>query len=550
MPLINQDFAERCQIFVELSKTHNLNKIKHNATLKDVWPDYPNEKMLDWTIGCFLKNVRSGFYPQYHDLLTDLGLTFYKERIIGRTVYICQAIDDLVKNGINLNDIPKDAMMSDYLPQYVNDDFCIGTTLSNARYGRLCKTVESKLKSYNFNFNTALLNRREEIFTALRAVSKITDLNKIKVGDKIKDYIPDYPGEMADWNIGIFIQNLRASESEHYKEFMTSLGYSFEKLVDRKSTSLIYKAFDDLVKLGIDLNEIPTKAKASDYIPSYAIEDVDVGRILKDARFKKTGKTINTKLLELGFDFKERTMPKTQEMTHILYLISKNVDINKIKLNDRVDDVLPSYNGRMKTWRVGLFLSNARAGKCPEWEQILKDFGFNLTKKNQVCSKEYLAKALEDLSNANIDINTIPERAKMSHYIPEYSKSDFNIGNFLCRARIQQISADLYTVLEKYNFDFNKKIIQISSEDKLKIVQILIDNGVDINTIKHNQTLSNFISLDKNQTDYNVGKWLTRARWGGGNKDFILGLSQMGYRFSKKSAYLQQFMEKNNLENL
>ena len=525
-------YEEITSALKEVSKVMDINKVRTLAVLNEILPNY-DAKMADWRIGEFLRNARNGGYLSYRNFLTEIGYKFHTESIIARINRICEAIDTLVANNIDLNTIPSDAMMSDYVPTYKDNDLPIGSTLTNAKYGRVGRVVEAKLKEHNFSFVTKLRVKENDIDNLLKDVAKVTDLNTIPNKATVRDYLPDYASNLIDFKIGILIQNARAGGYKPHHELLKHLGFNFNNIRTRHSFDFICNAIDELIKKGININEIPTNALMSQYIPKYIEDDLKIGQIFHYARIGKCGQVIKRKLEEHGFKFTINNSKK-EELRWIIQEIGRVYDINKV--NDRmvVEDILPEYSGRYKEFQIGKFLTQNRHNPNKDYVEVLNRVGFDWDIRRRMHSTEYICEAIRNLVNKGIDLNEIPLRARMCDYIPTYIKSDdFGIGSLLNRARMGLISEDIREELKKYNFKFNLKTKYATVEYKIKVLKRIIDTGVDINTIKDRATLKDFIELSEGEFDYPVGKWLSRARNAIGGEDFLIALQDIGYKSVK-----------------
>lgn len=516
---------------IAVAKVKDLNEVRTLSTLKEYLPDY-DEKMLDWRVGEFLRNARNGGYLSYRQFLLNLGYKFEVESLISRYSRICTAVDKLVEMGVDINEIPYTAKMSDYDISYKEQDLPIGVTFANARWGRIGKVIENKLKEHNFCFEIRQQTAAKITAKILTDVSKVTDLNTIPNKAIVRDYLPNYNPKYADIKIGIIIQNARAGGYESHHELLQRLGFKFNNIRNRHTGADICYAIQELFDKGVNLNEVPAKAMMSDYIPEYKDNDIKIGLNLHYARIGKSGKEVIEKLKSLDFDFYKYKSRK-EEIIFIIKQIAQYENINKISDRAYVIDVLPEYKGRLEDWCIGEFLKRMRANPNPDYVDVLNSVGFVWHKKNIRHTEEELCQSIRMLCDMGIDLNSIPERDKMSKYIPSYIDNDFGIGSLLNRARMNGVPDVVKEELSKHNFDFNPKVRAVSADKKLMILEKIASEGIDLNTIRDRNRLSDLIQLEEGQEDFAVGLWLRRARTGVGGEELLNGLEALGYKISK-----------------
>lgn len=451
-----------CDLLLQISNVVDLNSIKTTQKVKDVLPMY-NGALAGWEVGVFLGRVKRGAaYMEYYDFLQEIGLNMKVEKqvnLIARTVRYCEAIDKLVEFGVDINQIQQHIMMSDFIEEYRNNDLKIGLLLCNARYGRVGKVIESKLREHNFNFDLKVVTRREKIKQVIIDVASVTDINKIPINKKVKDYIPDYNEEMADYKIGLFIQNVRAGDYAEYRDLLASLGFIFKNVKKRHTTQFICNAIDDLIEAGIDINRLSTTAKMSDILPRYVEDDLNIGELFRYARNGRVGRVIYDKLASVGFDFNKQKNIKT-EVCDILREIAKVYDINTIKECVTVQELLPTYQGELTDFNIGRLITRARLKGDAEYEEILVELGLVLGRKKQrqQYSDDFVCKAIRDLVENGVNLNDVTLRSYMGQYIPSYTENDCHIGYFLSQARRGRVSERVKQELVNCGFDFNIKI--------------------------------------------------------------------------------------------
>jgi len=522
---------EICNALTAVAQVKDLNEVRTLSTLKEYLPEY-DEKMLDWRIGEFLRNARNGGYLRYRQLLSDLGYRFEVESLISRYSRICTAIDQLVEMGIDINEVPYTAKMSDYDISYMEKDLPIGITLANARWGRIGKAIESKLKEYDFSFEVRQQTAAKITAKILTDVANVTDLNAIPNKAIVKDYLPDYNPKYADVKIGIIIQNVRAGGYEAHHDLLERLGFKFNNIRTRHTSQDICNAIQELFDKGVNLNEVPAKAMMSDYIPEYKNNDIKIGLNLHYARIGKSGKEVIEKLKSLNYDFYKYKSRK-EEIIFIIKQIAQYRNINKISDRAYVIDILPEYKGRLEDWCIGEFLKRMRTNPNPDYVDVLNSVGFAWHRKNVRHTEAELCQSIRTLCDMGIDLNSIPERDKMSKYIPSYINNDFGIGSLLNRARMNCVSDAVKDELAKHNFDFNPKVRTIPAKQKLMILERIANEGIDLNTIRDRNRLSDLIQLEDGQEDFAVGMWLRRARSGVGGDELLNGLEALGYKIAK-----------------
>lgn len=516
----------------QIANKTDINKINRSIVVNDILPEY-NGSLKNWHVGSFLHNVKYKKHnKEYHAFLESIGFKADDKRLIAKSIYICECIDKLYAMGIKMEEVPKKAMLSDYISD-CTQDFNLGQILLNAKHGKVGKLIESKLKDYNFNFMPKYTVRRHQTCKMLEELAKVTDINNIGHKAVVKDFLPNYEGEMAEFNVGHFIQNVRSLNAyKEYHEFLKSIGFTFEKVKNRHTFEYICKAVDDLINAGVDINNIPERAMMSDYVAEYLNDDCCIGELFKNARLGRIGERLKTKLERVDFIF-NKSIIKREIIIDILKQVAKVTDINSINSRQIVCDILPDYQGEMRNWPIGRFLATVRTKKSnKEYYSVLESLGFVWACKNKVHSQDYVFNAISNLVKIGVDLNSVPERAKMSDYIPHYVSDDISIGHVLSNARRGTSGKEIQEELKKYNFKFGSKTKVISANVKLNILQNLIENNIDINLIYPEKTLKDFVSVDA-QNDYAVGKWLERARYGIGGDEFLDGLTKLGFRFEK-----------------
>ena len=513
-----------------VAEVKDLNQISAPVIVKDILPDYPDSKMANWPIGYFLLNSRNGHNTKYYDILHELGFSFYKNGLISQMNIVCEAIDELVEAGVDLNDIPVKAKMGDYIEKYKGRgyNFSIGVTLENARRNRECKAVVSKLKEHNFNFNSKI-SKDEIIKQIVIDVAKVTDLRTIPAKAVVKDFLPKYNPEFADFKIGILIQNIRAGNYKFLTPTLNELGFSFEKVRHRSQASTICSIIDDLVKTGIDLNDVHSYVVVGDLIPDHPNRDFGIGKFLRNAALDNVGQDTKRKLEESGFNFMQKELTIQQKLDCVT-LVAEKVDLNKIKQSDLLVDVLPDCNPKFAKWEIGKFLETNRRTHNPRYKNTLKKLGLKYHRPEKKHDAEFVIKAINDLVDNGVDLNTIKQRDRMSTYIQRYSKDDLFIGALLSNARAQKVPEEIAIELASHNFDFTQKPVTIPTETKLAVIKRVLDTGVDINHITPKQRLSDFIELEQGERDYKIGLWIERVEKGKQNNQLMGEIIKLGYK--------------------
>ena len=518
-----------------VAKVKDLNSILPTESLKDILPNYPDEKMMDWPVGFFLLNSRNGHNVKYYDTLYELGFSFYRQSLISKINLICQAIDDLVEAGVDLNNIPIKAKVGDYIDRYKKKgyNFSIGVTLENARKKRECKAVMAKLKEHNFDFSKGIMTKQDIIKKIVTDVASVTDLRTIPAKATVKDFLPNYDPEFVDFNIGILVQNVRAGGYKFLIPTLNELGFSFEKVRQKSQSSTICNIIDDLVKHGVDLNNILSVAVVGDFIPDHPNKSFAIGKFLRNAAFDNVGQDAKKKLEESGFKFMQRTL-STQQKIEILTKVAENVSLNKIKSTAILKDVLPDCDPRFEAWEIGKFLETNRKNRNPKYREILKNLGLRFHKVEKKHDAEFIIKAINDLVDQGVDLNTIKQRDKMSKYITSYSHDDFLIGALLSNARAQKTSEEVANELTMHNFDFTQKPVTVPIETKINILKMLMEKGVDINSMTSRHRLSDFIELKEGERDYRVGLWVTRLEKSKQKNRVLDEMVKLGYQPKEK----------------
>lgn len=519
-----------------VAKFKDLNDIFPPTKVKDILPDYPDPVIANWAIGVFLSDIRHGYNSKYYDTLYELGFSFYRRGLISQINKVCEAIDELVEAGIDLNEIPLKAKMSDYLEKYSDRtiNFTIGLTLENARQNRECEAVVLKLKEHNFNFEKISLTRRAIIKNIVIDVAKVTDLNTISKKAIVSDFLPDYDPEFANFKIGILIQNVRAGYYEFLIPTLNDLGFSFKNVKQRTNASMICDIIDDLVDNNIDLNNIHSRALLGEIIPEHPNKDFGIGQYLRNAALGKVGQEVRAKLEKNNFVFIPRTLT-SKEKIELVTKASEKVDINKIKKTAVLSDILPDCDPRYSMWNIGEFLEQNRETHNPIYEKELKGLGLKYYEKQKLRALDFSIKAIRDLVEAGIDLNTIKQRAKMSDYIPSYSHKDLCIGALLSNARRGEASKTLMRELADHGFDFTLKPVTIPFEIKMEVLKRALDSGVNINNILQKNKLSDFVQLEEGERDYCIGNWIKKAERGSQDNPFLKEIIRLGYRPRKNN---------------
>ena len=513
-----------------VAKVKNLNQISAPVVVKDILPDYPDKKMANWAIGYFLFNSRNGCNAKHYDILHELGFSFYKSGLISQINIVCEAIDELAEAGVDLNNIPIKAKMSDYIKKYHGSsyNFSIGVTLENARRNRECKAVVSKLKEHNFDFSSISVTKEGIIKKIVVDVAKVTDLRTIPAKATVKDFLPKYDPKLADFNIGILIQNVRAGSYKFLLPTLNELGFSFEKVRHKSQSSTICNIIDDLIDNNIDINSIGSHAVVGDLIPGHPNKDFCIGKYLRNAALGNVGQVAKKKLEESGFTFTPRTLTHEQKIAFVAE-VAKHTKLSSVNKSALLGDVLPGCDEKYAWWKIGKFLEDNRRTHNPKYKAELKNLGLRYYKKEKKHTADFAIQAIRDLVEENVDLNSIKQRAKMSDYIKSYSHDDFLIGALLSNARAQKTSESVADELAMHNFDFTQKPVTITLETKVNILKRLVDSGVDINSILPKHRLSSFIELGEGERDYRIGLWIDGAEKNKQNNQLLEELVKLGY---------------------
>ena len=515
----------------DVAKVKDLNQISAPVVVSDILPNYPNKQMTNWTIGHFLVNSRNGHNVRYYDVLHELGFRFYRNGLISQMNIVCEAIDELVDAGVDLNNVPIKAKMGDYISKYrgMGSNFSIGVTLENARQNRECKAVMSKLREHNFNFDKNIVSRQEVVKKIVRDVAMATDLRTIPAKATVRDFLPNYNPEFVDFKIGVLIQNVRAGSYKFLVPTLTDLGFSFEKVRRKNSSTTICNIIDDLVANGIDLNTVHSHAIVGDLIPEHPNKDFCIGKFLRNAALYNVGQEAKNKLEESGFEFTQRALTIQQKIDCVTK-VAETVNLNRIKHSALLIDVWPDCDRKFAGWEIGKFLKSNRKTQNPRYKDILKNLGLKFNKKEKKHNPEFVIKAINDLVENGVDLNTVKQRDKMSTFIKSYSKDDLLIGALLSNARCQKTSEEISEELALHNFDFTQKPVTIPNEVKLDVIKRLVESGVDINAILPKHKLSDFVELNPDERDYKVGLWIERLATRKQNSNLYKEIVKLGYQ--------------------
>ena len=288
-----------------------------------------------------------------------------------------------------------------------------------------------------------------------------------------------------------------------------------------------------MVKNNIDLNNIHSYAVVGDLIPNHPNKNFGIGKFLRNAALDKVGQDVKKKLEESGFAFIQRALTNQQKIECVT-LAAGRVKINKIKASALLVDVLPDCDPKFAMWEIGRFLETNRKTRNPIYKETLKGLGLKYCTPEKKHTPEFIIKAINDLVENGVDLNTIKQRDKMSTYIKSYSKDDLLIGALLSNARAQKASEEIATELAMHNFDFTQKPVTIPNEVKLGVITRVVNSGVDINDISPKQKLSDFIELQPDERDYKVGLWIDRLSKSKKNRILLDEIVKLGYHPKEK----------------
>lgn len=515
-------------VLIDVAKVTDLNTITLNTVVKDIFPDYNDKKMLNWGIGLFLNNSKHGLNVRYYKLLDKLGFKFYNSGLIAQVNQICDCIDKISSGGVDLNTIPSDATIKDYIDNCNPDisDFNLGVAVYNAQYRIGSNAIQSKLTECGLQRKYKPEDRIEEVKKILVELSKVTDLNTISVKSTVKDFLPNYDKAWQDYRIGVFIQNARAGQYEKMNDLLSDLGFTFEKTKQKTPTKKICSIIDQLVEKGVDLEDIEVDKRVKDLIPNHEDGDFEIGSLLKKAKAERTGAQVRSKLREHGFDLTPDFM-SADIRKELLTQVAKTHNLNRISTSDKLIDVLPECEERYANWEIGKFLKNTRSSQNVKYKQFLSDLGFTFQKKSRRHDLDFIITAINDLCDVGIDLNKVKERQRMSHFLDKYKEDDYHIGALLNNARMKKVPSEICEELGKHDFDFNIRVVHIPCETKLDVIKNLCSKNVDINCIVSTDRLSNFVKLEEGQQDYCVGKWIRNAEME--NNQLFKELIKLGY---------------------
>ncbi len=466
----------------------------------------------------------------------------------------------LVKSGVDLNNIKYRAKLSDYMPVEeagVLEDYKIGIWVNTARQGiggkdlingliKLGLKVEGK-KKY-------VVPTEEKLRILRLLVSKGVKLKDIHNHDKLTKFMSlEEAGVIVNYQIGSWLANAKAGQGskdfiESLKEFDV-LDYKKRMHFNAKEKLRIFKL---LVEHGVNLNDIKIEDKLSKYISleeASAETDYKIGKWIKSIKDGHGEEELKEGLRILGFENRKNMIVSLTEKFRILkMLVERGVDLNKILQYDKVSKYISLEEaGVEEDYTIGTLLASVRRGHGSEQtKQTLQELGLisNIRKHERVTVKEKL-RLFKLLADKGIDLNNIHVSDKLSDFISLEEAGvtvDYKIGQWLDTAKQGKVSTKVQEGLKDMGYKGIKTKEFISAQEKLRIFKLLVEKGVDINSILTIDHLSKYISLEEAgvETDYRIGKWLKVIDYdyklGQGNQEFIAGLTALGYRFGKNDG--------------
>lgn len=462
-----------------------------------------------------------------------------------------EIVKEIIANGVDLNSISLSKRVSDYLPKYkgTEKDFKIGTMLQSAKSyyketGKLTAFAE-KLCELGLKIDDvkrkAVLNKKEIVLELV----KVVDLNDIKTSDMISDYLPQYKGTDKDFAIGVALNNVRALSKKGQSigplgELYVSLGLKLANKRNRQTAKYICQALDEIVRLGINVNDIKTQQMLSDLIPSTKEEDdFCVGSIFSHARMGLAGDLITKKLKSLNFDFTPRSIDDVswEKKTKIVeVLLNSGVKLDEIKRTSMMSDFI-AMSSNQKDYPVGLWVS---MGKCytadKKFIEMLKKHGLKpYVQNNVIASLKVLRKlALEQGYN----INNLDRDAKASHFFEGYEERDIAIGEIIYKAKQKSYRNEIIEELVSLGLEIEYRSKILTTSMKYAIIADLVNRvGVEINSMHNYQHAYDFDPETYKDTDYFVGLWVIKAK-NGDDQELQKLLLPLGLKPVKKTRHI------------
>ncbi len=234
-------------------------------------------------------------------------------------------------------------------------------------------------------------------------------------------------------------------------------------------------------------------------------------------------------------------------------LVDKGVDLNKIYVHDTLKKYISLEEaGAEIDYNIGRWLDRAKNGVGGKgFIEGLRALGFRdkEKKRNNVDTKEKL-RICKLLVDNDVDLNNIKHEDTLTKYLSlekAGAEFDYPIGQWLHNAKQGKVVKEFIERLRTLGFrDKEKKRTKLTTQERLRICKLLVDNGVDLNKIKFKARLSDYILLEQAcvEKDYNIGLALDNAKRGVGGKEFIEGLRALGFRVKEKKAFFVSSQEK------
>lgn len=305
----------------------------------------------------------------------------------------------------------------------------------------------------------------------------------VKDTDMASDFLPEVFSAENDVAVGEVLRSLRHRAKNNtlpqiWQDFLLDCGYDFNipKLRGKQQTELYAQSVIELLKIfvdeGINLNNIPQRAKAKEVLPNKFSNsnDVNIGTILQYARTKYKASTLPQNLLLFllnnNFHFEKFSGRTKQE--------NLNASPNK---NKKTDIDIPKLKNTREAHTLSKDLPEQKSKSAKETTDDYQQTNLYAQSTDVPRKKVHILKLL--VANG-VDLNCLGKDAMVSQLLPIKTitrEEDFCVGKIIRNAKLKfkhnELKCSTFNILTKLGVDFytsqtSTKLINCVSENLMR----------------------------------------------------------------------------------